>query len=120
MWAVVLAAAVGCRGPLEVSTLQVGRSLNSDNTVAVHTTRFKPNETVYASVLTDHTGSSKLTARWSYSGRVISETEKQVSYKGHGATEFHFQSAGGFPPGDYKVEILVDGKSAISRDFRVE
>jgi hypothetical protein len=103
-----------------VSILQVGRSLNGDNTVATHTTRFKPDDTVYAAVLTDRTGSSTIVARWSYLGHVVSETQKRVSYKGDGATEFHFQSAGGFPPGDYKVEILVDGQPVASRDFRVE
>jgi hypothetical protein len=111
---------VGCRQPLHVSVLQVGRSLNGDNTIATHTTRFKPDDTIYASVLTDRTGSSTIRARWSYNGQMVSETEKRVSYKGDAATEFHFQSAGGFPPGDYKVEIFVDGQPAVSRDFRVE
>lgn len=118
--ALICMAAAGCRQPLHVSTVQVGRSLNGDNTVATHTTRFKPGDTIYASVLTDRTGSSTILARWSYTGRVVSETQKRVSYKGDAATEFHFQSAGGFPPGDYKVEIFVDGQSVASRDFRVE
>jgi hypothetical protein len=116
----VVAALSGCRQPLQVSTLQLGRTLNSDNTVGEHTTRFKPDETIYASDLTDQTGASTIAARWSYGGRVVSESEKKVAYKGQAATEFHFQSAGGFPPGDYKVEILIDGKSTTSRDFRVE
>src|SRR5262245_9015702 len=98
---VIMAGAIGCRQSLHVSTLQLGRSLNGDSTVASHTTRFKPDETIYASVLTDRTGSSTIIARWSYGGRVMSETQKRVSYKGDGATEFHFQSEGGFLPGDY-------------------
>jgi hypothetical protein len=116
----IVLAGAGCRQPLHVSTLQVGRSLNGDNTVATHTTRFKPDDTIYASVLTDRTGSSTIRARWSYNGQMVSETEKRVSYKGDAATEFHFQSAGGFPRGDYKVEIFVDGQPTASRDFRVE
>jgi hypothetical protein len=111
---------VGCRPALHVSTLQVGRALNVDRTIAVHTTRFKPDNTIYASVLTDRTGSSTILARWSYAGRVVTETQKKVSYKGQAATEFHFQSAGGFPEGDYKVEIFVDGQPVASRDFRVD
>lgn len=116
----LIVAGAGCRPALHVSVLQVGRSLNADNTVATHTTRFKPDDTIYASVLTDRTGSSTIRARWSYAGRVVSETEKRVSYRGEAATEFHFQSAGGFPPGDYKVDIFVDGQPVASRDFRVE
>jgi len=115
-----LLGAAGCRQPLHFSTLQVGRSLNGDNTIATHTTRFKPDDTIYASVLTDRTGSSTIRARGSYNEHVVTESERRVSYKGDGATEFHFQSAQGFPAGDYKVEIFVDGQPVASRDFRVE
>ena len=116
----IAAGAAGCREPLHFSTLQVGRSVNGDHTVAIHTTRFKPTDTIYASVLTDRTGASTIVARWSYGGKVITETQKKVSYKGPGATEFQFESADGFFEGDYKVEILVDGQSVASRDFRVQ
>ena len=117
---VIIGGAIGCRPPLHVTTLQLGRSLNVDHTVATHTTRFKPDDTIYASVITDRTGSSTILARWSYNGHVVSETQKQVALKGSGATEFHFESADGFPQGDYKVEILVDGQPVVSRDFRVQ
>lgn len=103
-----------------MDTIQLGRSLNPDNSVASHTTTFKPNETVYVSVLTTDTGASTIGAKWSYAGRVIDEPKKDVSYKGSAATEFHLQSAGGFPPGEYKVEIFVDGAPAGSRTFRVD
>jgi hypothetical protein len=110
----------GCSNPLHVATLQLGSRLNGDNTVATHTTRFKPDDKIYAAVLTAETGSSTIAARWTYNGQMVSEEERRVSYKGAGATAFEFKSAGGFPVGDYKVEILVDGQSAASRDFRVE
>ena len=47
--------AAGCRpsGPLRVTTIQTGKSLNSDKSVGNHTTRFKPDDTMFASVLTD-------------------------------------------------------------------
>ena len=111
---------VGCRPPLHVSTLQLGSKLNGDNTVGTHTTRFKPDDKIYAAVLTDATGSSAITARWTYNGQMVSEEERKVSYKGAGATAFEFKSASAFPVGDYKVDILVDGRSVESREFRVE
>ncbi|MGH9346016.1 MAG: hypothetical protein ACRD26_02010 [Vicinamibacterales bacterium] len=121
----ILAALVvvsGCRSrePLRATTIQLGRSLNPDRTVSSHTTRFKPDETIYASVLTTGTGSATITARWMYAGRVVSEPTQDVSYKGDAATEFHIQNSGGFPPGDYAVEILVDGEPAGRREFRVD
>jgi len=123
MAAVILAAlaiAAGCRPALHVGTLQLGSRLNGDNTVATHTTRFKPDDRIFAAVLTDQTGSSTITARWTYNGQMVSEESRKVSYKGQGATAFEFKSASEFPVGDYKVDVLVDGQSVASRDFRVE
>ena len=113
----VLACAPG--NPLTVSNVQIGRSINSDDSVGTFATRFKPEETVYVAVLTDGPGTSTLTARWTFNGRTISEEAKEVSYREPGATEFHIQYAGGFPPGAYRVEILVDGTSVATRDFVV-
>ena len=117
----ILATTLGaCSKPLHVATLQLGNRLNGDSTVANHTTRFKPDDRIYAAVLTDDTGSSRIAARWNYNGQMVSEEERRVSYRGAGATAFEFKSASGFPVGDYKVEILLDGQPVVSRDFRVE
>lgn len=114
----LLASVAGCGSNLSVSTIQVGRSLNADNTVANHTTAFEPGDTVYVSVLTIGTGSGIVGVRWTYAGRVVGEPTKEV--RGEAATEFHLQNAGGFPPGDYTVEAFLDGQPAGTRLFRVD
>ena len=121
--AVVVIATIivaACRPSLHVSTLQLGSKLNGDNTIGTHTTRFKPDDHIYAAVLTDATGSSRIAVRWFYNAQMVSEEERSVSYKGAGATAFEFKSASAFPVGDYKVDVMVDGKAVASRDFRVE
>jgi hypothetical protein len=118
--AVCLVAACRSNDPLRVNSIQLGRGLNPDNTVSGHTTRFKPNDTIYVSVLTDNAGSGTFTARWTFAGRPVSEPSKEVSYRGAAATEFHIQNSGGFPAGDYRVEILLDGTSIGTRTFRVD
>lgn len=110
----------GCGSGLRVTSIQVGRSLNVDGTVANHTTTFAPGDTVYVSVSTAGVGSALIGARWMYRGRVVGEPTKRVSYRDIAATEFHLQSPDGFPPGDYTVEIFLDGKSVGSQAFRVE
>ena len=102
-----------------MTTIQTGKSLNSDKSVGNHTTQFKPDDTMFASVLTDGPGSGTIGVRWKYSGRLVSEETKSVSYRDHAATEFHIQNSSGFPPGDYSVEILVDGQSFATRALRV-
>jgi hypothetical protein len=98
----------------------VGPRIESDKTVTGFTTRFKPADTIYAAVLTSNAGSGKVKARWLFAGRVVSEPEKQVSYQGPASTEFHLHNTSGFPPGDYSVELFLDGRSVGSRPFRVE
>ena len=43
-----------------------------------------------------------------------------MSYSDSAATEFHIKNSSGFPPGDYAVEILLDGKSVETRNLKVE
>ena len=119
--AVILIAA-GCSSDehLQATTIQLGRSINPDKTVASHTTRFKPSDTIYAAVLTDGSGSGTIKVRWLYAGRVVSEPEEKVSYQGPAATEFHIQNNAGFPPGEYSIEFYLDGKSIGTRPFRVD
>ena len=122
-WVVIAAlASIGCRPsePLQVETLQLGRSLNPDNSVSAHTTRFKPDDTVYVSLLSEQPGSGTVTVRWLLHGQSVSEATRDVSYTRPAATEFHLQNSGGFPPGNYRVEVLVNGQPAGSREFRVE
>jgi len=116
----VFLLACGSDEDLRVTSIQLGRSLNADSTVAGHTTTFGPSDTVYLSVLTAGAGSGTISVRWMYRGHVMGEPKREVSYRDVAATEFHLQSAGGFPPGEYAVEVFLDGQSAARRDFRVE
>ena len=112
--------AVACSGNLTARSIQVGKSLNSDGSVGTLTTTFKPSDTIYASLLTDGSGSGTVSAKFTYGGRVIAEPEKRVSMKGSGATEFHIDYSAGFPPGDYDIELFLNGQSVGMRRVRVE
>jgi hypothetical protein len=111
-----------CRpgGPLRLETIQTGKSLNSDNSVGTLATRFRPDDTLFVSVLTNGPGAGKISVKWTYSGRLVSEDSRDVSYRDNAATEFHIKNSGGFPPGDYAVEVLIDGKSVGTRPLKVE
>lgn len=118
----LVAAAVlaGCsKSPLQLDVIQVGRSLSSDNSIGSHTTVFKPDDTIYVSVLTTATGAGTIGVRWTYAGQLVGEPTKEVSYKGAAATEFHIQNSGGFPEGAYAVEAFIDGEPVGRRAFTV-
>ena len=119
---VTMASGAGCGSPhtLHVTDVQLGRSLNADNSVRESVARFRPHDTVYVSVLTAGSGTGTLAVRWLYAGHLVDQPKKQVSYKDAAATDFSLQSAAGFPPGEYSVEVLFDGQPVGTRTFRVE
>ncbi len=114
------AAACGPDEQLAVASIQLGRSVNPDGTVASFTTRFAPGENVYLSVATSGAGSGTISVRWVYEGRLIDEPKKQVDYKMAAATEFRLQSVTALPLGGYKAEVFLNGQPVGTRDFRVE
>ena len=115
-----LMTACGPSEPLQVTTIQVGRSLNSDDSINQHTTTFKPNETIYVAAINEAAGAGTIAVRWVFAGQTVSQESKDVSLNREGATEFHMQTpSGGFPEGDYRVEVTVNGESAGVREFRV-
>jgi hypothetical protein len=118
--ATALLLMVACSGPLQLANIQVGRALNQDRSISSITTLFKPNETVYVSVQTTAAGKGTVSVKWKYGSQVIDEPTKQVSYDGPASTEFHMQNSGGFPPGDYSVDVFLDGVQVGSRTFKVD
>jgi hypothetical protein len=114
-------ALAGCSKPtLRVTDIQIGRSLNADNSVREHATAFTPKDSIYVSVLTAGKGSGTLSVRWSLAGRVLDEPKKQISYTDAAATDFGLKSGWGFPKGEYTAEVFLNGESAGSRKFRVD
>jgi hypothetical protein len=117
------AGLVGCGAdrPVEVTAIQVGRSINSDKTIGEHTSNFRPQDTIYAAVIVEGSGSTAtIKARWTYGAGTISESEKVVSPRDRAVELFELRNSGGFPQGDYKLEIFLDGRSVGVRDLRVE
>ena len=110
---------MACSGPLALANIQVGRSLNQDRSVASITTLFKPSETVYVAVQTTAAGKGTISVKWKFGTQVIDEPSKQVEYDGPASTEFHLQNSGGFPPGDYSVDVFIDGLQVGTRAFKV-
>ena len=111
--------ACGLGQNLKFTSIQLGRAINPDGTVSANTTTFAPQDTAYVSVHTTGAGSGTIRVKWTLGSRVLGEPEKQVKYTDTAATEFHLQSADGFPVGDYNVEVFFNGQSVASRPFHV-
>ena len=114
-----IVATIACSGSLALTNIQIGRSLNQDGSVASITTLFKPSETIYVAVQTG-AGKGVISVKWKYGNKVVAEPTKNVDYNsGPKSTEFHLQNSGGFPPGDYSVDVFIDGVQVGTRAFKV-
>lgn len=109
--------------PLRVAEITVGKGLNPDKTVSDKTDNFGVRDTIYVAVQTEGTSAgSTLAAKWTYqSGQTVSESTQNVAPStGEAYHEFHIAKASAWPKGDYKVEIILDGVSAGSKDFSIK
>ena len=108
---------------IKVDEIDVGKGLNPDMTLKDNTDNFGVRDTVYAAVKTEGASAgSRLAAKWTYqSGQTVSESSQNISPAG-GETrhEFHIAKASAWPKGNYKVEILLDGVSAGTKDFSIK
>jgi hypothetical protein len=106
---------------VSVVGVQLGRAIGADKKVTVPADSFAPADTIYASVETQgRAPSATLTARWTYQdGQTVHEETQTIAPTGPATTEFHISKPDGWPPGTYRLEILLDGASARTASFRV-
>ena len=107
---------------VRVSQIDMGRSLTADKTINDNTDSFKPNDTIYASIVTEGTAATAtLKALWTYQdGQVVNESTQTIAPTGNARTEFHISKPDGWPTGKYKLEVFLNGSSAATRDVRVD
>jgi hypothetical protein len=124
------AAAVGCSTPREttpvpnsnvkVRDIEVGRAIGPDKVVTAPTGAFGPTDTIFTSVVTEGKApAATLSARWTYQGALLEETEQRIAPSGTVVSEFHVFNPAGWAPGEYRVEILLNGQVVGERPFRV-
>jgi hypothetical protein len=107
--------------PVSFNALELGSTVDANHRIMAVGTSFAPKDTVYASVETGGSGNATLAAKWSYQdGTVVHEDSKVLDAKGPETTAFMISKPSGFPAGDYKVEIALNGNAMASKDFSVK
>jgi hypothetical protein len=118
------APAAAAAAPIKVVAVKLGNAVGADKTVATEMDTFAKTDTIYAAVGTTGTGTGKLTAKWSFVARSgaekpVSEDSQSIAPTADATTEFHIAKPDGWPAGDYKIEVLLDGTSVATKPFRV-
>jgi hypothetical protein len=105
-------------------TINLGKSIDADKKVAAPMETFAKGDTIYVTVDTTGTGAATLKAKWTYSKggqtTVVSEDSQTISASGPATTEFHVSKPGGWPAGDYQVELWLNDQSIGTKTFTVK
>ncbi len=106
---------------VKVVEIRLGRALGEDKRVRQPQDVFAAQDTFYLSVETEGTASrAVLKVRWLRGTEVLAETEQAIAADAPAVSEFHLGKAGGWPPAEYAVELLVDQVPAGRRGFSVK
>lgn len=111
---------------IQVTTVELGNALGADKRVKAASTSFSTKDTIFASVVTEGGGTpAELAARWTFQdGQLVNETKRAIAPPATptavAVTEFSVQKPDGWPVGEYKVEISLDGKPVQTKVFKVQ
>ena len=109
---------------LRVTDVALGRAMRGDTAVVEELAEFGVRDTIHAVVR--HEGAAQgatIAARWTFQdGQVVDERSETVSPTGARAEYTHFMISkpSGWPKGDYKLHVLVNGNEVQTKDFEVK
>lgn len=112
-------------GPVTVTSVDLGTTIAPGGRTTRPTLRFAPDDPIHAVVSTEAPDAAtpyagRLTARWTYQdGQPVDETSRDFRFTGPGTVYFTVVNPGGWPAGDYRLEILLDGELVQTRGFEV-
>jgi hypothetical protein len=107
---------------VKVADVTLGRAISGDKAISDSTDKFRPNDTIYASVTTDGSApSATLRARWTFEdGQTVDESSRAIAPNNRERTEFHISKPNGWPAGKYKLEVFLNDQSAETKTFEVQ
>lgn len=117
---VALVAACGPSGPPSIADATTAKSVDASFKAVDPTTTFKPTDTFYTSVeVKDLVKGNKVVAKYSF-GSQSQEIPLEMDKDGSGFLSFSLKPGpNGWPEGDWKVEIFLNGTLAKTVDFKV-
>lgn len=105
---------------MTVPTVDLGNAVGADNRVTSPLSTFAKSDTIHASVATDGSAATNLTAKWTFQDGQVIDTQDKTVPAGPQVTDFSVTKPDGWPVGKYKLEVMVDGMVMQTREFEVK
>lgn len=109
---------------VSVSQITLGKDIGADKRVTAAAESFAKNDTIYASVETQGSGSASLKAKWTFvkgdKTALVNESTQNIVAQGPAVSEFHISKPDGWPAGNYQIEIFLGDQPAGSKKFTVK
>jgi hypothetical protein len=109
---------------VELSSVTLGKAVGDDAQTTTPADVFAAGDTIHASVSTEGAGSATLSAKWTFDKKrrreILAEVTVTIAPTGPTTTAFGLARPAGLPPGDYELEIVLDGQSVATRSFKVQ
>jgi hypothetical protein len=105
---------------VSVTSVDLGSAIDANDKITSASTSFTPKDTIYASIATAGAGTAAFDVKWTYQdGQTVKDDTKTINPTGPTNTEFHISKPSGWPTGNYKVDVSLNGQSVASKDFSV-
>lgn len=107
-----------------ITGVDLGNALGPDQRVLRPLLAFAPGDTLYASVAyagRDLTAAHRVGVKWSFGPTeqpVLAES-KMLAFTAPGVTAFALRKPDGWPAGIYRLQVLLDGALAQTRQFEI-
>lgn len=116
------AATPGPNAPLSVQKVSLGTAADANNRIATSMTTFKRTDPIVVAVDTMGTAqNAQVTGKLVFQdGQTAGEETATLNTTGAQSTAMTFNNANGWPAGNYKAEIWVNGQLANTATFTVQ
>lgn len=115
------AAPAPVQAAVSLASIDLGSAVGPDQKVSTATTTFSPKDSIYAAVSTTGSGTATIAVKWTYQdGQTVKEDSKSIAPTGPATTSFEISKPDGWPAGNYKVDVTLNGQPAGTKDFSVK
>ena len=109
---------------LSVTGADLGTDLGADGRIVTAKEGFAGGDTIIVAITTTNAGTApvnaQVTARWiGADGQVFNEESRQQDFIGTQSVNFRVADPKGFKPGNYKLEVALNGSTVTTREFAI-